>query len=65
LEGREGVEGLLIIVSHLESCLSVVQVVVALIYESDGERRGRALVILIKSEAINLDQALLFQQEQT
>ena len=60
-EGREGVEGLLILVSQLESRFGVVQVVVALIYESDGECRVRPLVILIKSEAINLDQALLFQ----
>ena len=61
IEGREGVDGLVIIVTHLESRLGVVHVVVALIYESDGEYRVRALVILIKSKAINLDKALLFQ----
>ena len=61
VEGRKGVDGLVIIVTHLESRLSVVHVVVALIYESDGENRVRALVILIKSKAINLYKALLFQ----
>ena len=39
IEGREGVDGLVIIVAHLESRLGVVHVVVALIYESDGEYR--------------------------
>ena len=59
--GREGVKGLLIILSYLESRLGVVHVVVVFIYETDSEGRVRALLILIKSEAINLDYALLFQ----
>jgi hypothetical protein len=59
--GREGVKGLLIILSYLESRLGVVQVVVVFIYETDSKGRVRALLILIKSEAINLDYALLFQ----
>jgi hypothetical protein len=41
--------------------LGVVHVVVVFIYETDSEGRVRPLLILIKSEAINLDYALLFQ----
>ena len=36
-EGREGVEELLVLLSYLESCLSVVHEVVVLSYQTNGE----------------------------